>query len=138
MEFQPETTKVMVLRGEEIHCIGALPPGLLFDFAELQSDDNPMRVAAAIGRFLKALVIPEDQERYRRLLYDTENILDYNELTEAAGELLRSYTARPTERPSESPDGSPPTGELTRHVSFSRGTVEVAPASSLDGLSPES
>jgi hypothetical protein len=138
MEFDAITPKLLRLRGEEIRCIDALPPGLLFDLAEMTTETDTMRTMAAIGKFLRAVIVPEDQDKYRQLVYDPVNVLAITELSEACGDLIREYAGRPTLRPSESADGSPPTGDISRVVSFSRGTVETVPASSPDGQLPAS
>lgn len=137
------TNFVLRLSGQEMRCIDALPPGLLFDVAEVANTDerNPndvLRTMATIGRFLKSIVIPEDRPIYDRIVYDTRDVIGIDVLSEEAGRLIQEYAGRPTSRPSASPDGSRQTEPSSRVVSFSRGTVEEEPPSGTDGASSES
>lgn len=130
--------KTLTLRGETLECIDALPPGNLFELAEMTTTDDVMKTMHLIGRFLEAVVVEKDAKRYRALVYDKVNVVDLDELSEECGRLIREYAGRPTSRLSDSPPGSSPTGETSRVVSFSRGTVEEAPTSSPDGQSSAS
>lgn len=125
--------KSLNLRGEELRCIDVIPPGLLFDLADMTNEQDTMRVMSLIGRFLNAIVVPEDLQRYRAILYDTQNVLGITELSDEAGRLITEYAGRPTVRPSESPAGSDTTGQPSRVVSLLPAMDRTAETSSEDG-----
>lgn len=127
--------KTLNLRGEELRCIEKLPPGLVFDLAEASSSGDATKALVAFARFLRSTVVPDDRERLNEILYDTESVIELEELNEAAGELITEYTGRPTKRPSQSPTGSNATGGLSRVDSPLPDTDREAVMSSTDGQS---
>jgi hypothetical protein len=125
--------KEVTLNGQRLTCVDSLPIGVYLDLAE--GFRQNYTVACAV--FLKAIVIKEDQERLREIMYDAENVCPWDEITGEASRVLPEYSNRPTERPSESAIGSEPTGGSSRVVSFSQGTVVETPSLN-SGLSAES
>lgn len=98
------------------------------------SSSEPMRQMGGMHDFVLAVLLPEERDRFTatmRSLDDDAGVLD--KLNAAVGELMVSYTARPTERPSASPSGSESTAPKSRVVSLSRGTVREVEMSSTDG-----
>jgi hypothetical protein len=73
------------------------------------------------------------EERDRLDAFMAEHQFSFDELNEAIGALMTSYTNRPMDRPSPSPAGEIPTGRPSRVVSLSRGTVKEVQPSSTDG-----
>lgn len=126
---------ILKLRDQELECIEALPPGLLFDLSDIAGSNNMSRTLMMYGRFFRTVVAKKDHERLDAILYDTENVITFNELSEAIGELVEEYTNRPTERPSSSPTGADATGGPSRVVSLSPGTVRAGGRSSRAGRS---
>jgi len=126
-------TKSIELNGVSLACIDALPPGIYLDLVEGFKGN----IVVASIKFLQGVVIPEDRAKLDAVLYNTENVCPWPELSDVATKVLQEYSGRPTERPSDSPTGSESTGQTTRVVSFSRGTVEEEAIPSEDGQSPE-
>lgn len=123
----------LVLGKRRMRCIEVLPPGVIFDLAEGTHEGGTLKAVAAFSRFLRAVVMPADQDLLREALYDTQPVLSYDELNEAAGGLVAEYTGRPTQRPSASPGGSTPTTGPSRVVSLSRATAAEGATSSTAG-----
>lgn len=135
--------KTLTLRGEELGCIDVMPPGLLFDLSDIDFDSKDPQVAmrnmSALGRWLREIVLDEEQEHFRQILYDKKNPITMDDLSDAATKLLMEYAGRPTERPSNSPAGGEASGALpSRVVSLQRGTVETVDPSSKVGASSAS
>lgn len=120
--------KSLILQGRELRCIDELPPGILFDLADITGEADTMKVMSAIRKFLVAIVTPEDRLAFNEVIYSTSPVLTVTELSEEAARLIEEYAGRPTLRPSPSPAGGEPTGDGPRVVSLSPATVsEEAP-----------
>lgn len=134
--------KTLTLRGEELGCIDVMPPGLLFDLSDIDFETKDpqaaMRNMSALGKWLREIVLDEEQERFRQILYDKKNPISMDDLSDAATKLLMEYAGRPTERPSNSPAGGEASGQPSRVVSLQRATVETVDPSSKVGASSAS
>lgn len=98
---------------------------------QLAKAGDVMAGMAGMHDFLMATVRPDERVPLDEHLTALDP--DPDDLNEAIGALMRSYTDRPTGRPSRSPAGAPSTGQASRVVSLSRGTAGVEPASSPAG-----
>lgn len=126
------------IAGRELRCIESMPPGVIFDLADAVTDGGVMAQVAAIRKLLYACVVDEDLEQLKAILYDRQNVVPFEDLNAAVGELISDYTGRPSQRPSDSQAGGEPTPPPSRVVSLSRGTVKEAETSSPDGQSAAS
>jgi hypothetical protein len=94
--------------------IERVPAGPLLDLAS-NSDLRDTDALAAFGRFLIALVVPEQRDAMREALDDT----DLPMLLELVRWVVEEATGSPLSEPSVSPDGPSSTGETPRVVSLS-------------------
>lgn len=118
-------THEFVIREERFRCPEERSAWSLLKLAKSQTskDDN----AALVGMydFVMETVIPEERERLDAFLSDAA--VTFDELNQAIGVLMTSYTDRPTEPPSLSPHGPSPTEGGPRVVSLSpRGKTQSA------------
>jgi hypothetical protein len=114
----PEETPYIELRGKRLRCVAKMPMGLLFDVAEGMDSGQELKAIAAMSRALRTLVVKEDHEQLREVVYDAE--FTFDELNEALGALMKRYTERPLGQPSSSPTGPSATGGTPRVVSLWR------------------
>ena len=104
------------------------------ELASAMNSDDPMRQMGGMYDFVLAVLDPDQHGAFRDAMHSLDDDPEAaDRLNEAIGELMVSYTNRPTERPSASPSGAEPTGRSSRVVSLSRGTVKAEPESSTDG-----
>lgn len=97
-----------------------------------------MEWAARYQRMLTTLVVDEDQERLRALLYDRVDPPTFPEIEAFVVEAIAGYAGRPTERPSSSPSGAEPTETRSTDDSPSPGTARVVSMSPKGGISAAS
>ena len=89
-----ESEHVLVLGEERFECGDELPIGTLIRYA-----DNDV---LQYHNILTRLVDPEDHDR----MWDAFEQLDTGDMFKALGDLVASYSERPTTRPSRSSGGS--------------------------------
>lgn len=121
----------LVIGGRHFAAREKLSEVQLMFLARATKSPDPMAQLAGMADFIMALVVPDERAALEHYLKESEPPLD--ELSEAAGTLITSYTDRPTNRPSPLPAGSPTTGRPSRVVSLSAGTVREVDPSSMDG-----
>ena len=116
----------MKLGGETLRCHDQVLQGAMLDLAEaFESGARGLKGVIGIGRFLRTAVVDEDRPRLEELLYRRENPLTYQDLADAAGELIVAYNDTPLDERSSPGTGYTETGAPMKVVSLSRGTVEV-------------
>jgi len=122
----------LAVRGERFETRETLPGWQLLRLASDMRSDDAMRQMAGMYDFILAMLRPDERARFERFMAAAD--VPMEEVEQIVSALMAEHSDRPTERPSGSPAGPRSTGQRSRVVSFSRGTVETAPASSTDGL----
>jgi hypothetical protein len=93
------------LDGEEYWCKPAINGAVLLRFVrEADSDSGGQSAGALLGLFEKVL-LPEDNEKFAKVIDDPEKIIDINILGEIAAWVVEQYTQRPTKARSGSSRG---------------------------------
>lgn len=126
----------LVIEGQRFPCRESLPPWRLMELASAMRSKNVMAQLGGMHDFVIAVIQPEYQGDFMdamRAMDDDPDVV--TKLNESIGTLMAEYSSRPTERPSQLPAGQSPTGQPSRVVSLSRGTVMEVPESSMDGAS---
>lgn len=116
---------------EPLRCIAtkSLPPGPVFELAAAMKSGDDMAALAVMWRFIETVVVKDEHAKLRDMLYDTENVITFDQLNVAIGTLMKEYAQRPTPRPSSSAPGRSTRPGTSRVVSLSRGTVRDEPSS---------
>jgi hypothetical protein len=121
---EPTGQKQWEERSREFSCKGEVSSLLLSELADNASVD----VASPEGMSLVAQFFKQafgDDEQYREFFrlhtkYGTDDLL-----MDIMGGLVEDFVGRPTTRPSDSPATPSASGEVSKVVSLSRGTVQV-------------
>lgn len=111
-------SKSITLGGTSLAVLDELPAGVFFDLAEAEVQGGSIAVVAN-AKFLKAVVLPEDQERLEAVLHGTEPVVTTWEVNNALGSLIQEYTARPLEQQRNSRSTQSRTEQPSRVVSLS-------------------
>jgi hypothetical protein len=114
--------------GEEFECVAWVPQWSLMRLAKAMSTNDEMLGLAGMYDFLKVLVLPGEWARFDAFMETLD--LERSDLDNAIGDVLVEMGGRGKESagsssPSSGGSASPATPAQSRHVSFSRGTVEV-------------
>lgn len=129
----------LVIGDERFQCRDSLPPFRLMELASGVSSDEPLRQAGAMYDFVMAVVLEADRGRFKETMRSLDDDPDVIEkLNQAIGDLMVSYTDRPTERPSRLPRSSGASGRPSSPGSSSPGTARVVNLSSKAGRSAAS
>jgi hypothetical protein len=127
--------KTIVLSGKTLRCVEALPLGMYLDIAEAEGSTEPVQQVAALNKIVRAMVVPDDHTKLRRILYDTEKVITIEDLSEAIGTAMVQYSARPLGPSARSAAGPKPTGGTSRVVSLSVATDKAGKRSPKGGRS---
>ncbi len=98
LEGEVDGGHLLVLRGEVFSCGSDVPFGLLTRYAA-----NPL---LQVNKVLERVVPKDEQER----MWDLFQEMEQDEAMEAVGNLVATYSERPTEPPARSSRGSTNTG----------------------------
>jgi hypothetical protein len=105
-------------------CIRALPWSFFEDLLSDMHRGDETGIALKIGPFFRTVVVPEQREAFEREVLDQLMTPGAQEvIVEIISWLIEQYTGRPTVRPSVSPPTQGMSGERSRVVSLSQGTV---------------
>jgi hypothetical protein len=113
--------------GEEFECVAWVPQWSLMRLAKAMSSDE-MTGLAGMYDFLQVLVLPKEWARFDAYMSTLD--LERSDLDNAIGDVLvemggRGKGSADSSGSSSGGSPSPATPAPSRHVSFSRGTVEV-------------
>lgn len=107
----------LVIGEERFACQDELSAWALMKLAKA-SQGSEMTALAGMYDLVISAVKPEERDRLEAFMAD--HTIPFDELNTSIGELMTSYTDRPTERPSLSQSGPSPSGQPSRVVSLSR------------------
>jgi hypothetical protein len=124
------------LGGEAFECVVFVPQWHLMRLAKALQTNDEMLALAGFYDFLKVLVLPNEWDRFDAFMGSLD--IERSDLDNAIGDVLVEMGGRGKESagssgPSSDGSSSPATPAQSRHVSFSRGTVEVVQESLSDG-----
>lgn len=122
-------TNELVIDEERFACQGELSAWALMKLAKA-AQGSEMAALAGMYDLIMSAVMPEERERLDA--YMASHTVAFEDLNAAVGELMKSYTDRPTDRPSLSQRGPTPNAGPSRVVSLSR-PAEMQPKLSTDG-----
>lgn len=124
-------THEFVINGEQFPCRDELSAWGLMKLAKAVTSGDDMQALAGMYDLLQGVVLPTEWQRFDTFLSAASPSAE--DLNQAIGALMTSYSDRPTEQSSPSQAGPPSTGRGRRVVSLSRGTVRDEEESSTDG-----
>lgn len=109
----------LVIRDEHFPCRDTLPAWATLKLAKA-TQGGDQEALAGMYDLVMAQLLPDERTRFDEYMTNLEPPVPFDELNEAIGALMTSYTARPTEQPSRSPAGQSATGRQSRVVSLSK------------------
>lgn len=113
------------IRGERFRCPDERSAWSLLKLAKSQTSKEDNAALVGMYDFVMETVVHEERERLDAFLSDAA--VSFDELNQAIGALMTSYTDRPTEPPLPSPPGPNQTADGPRVVSLSpRGKTQSA------------
>ena len=81
----------------EVRTVPVVPGSVVLDFMSETSEDDPGTLAAAVMKMLQVSILPEDWDRFRDFIDDSNNGITLEILSEIAGYLAEAFSGRPTE-----------------------------------------
>jgi hypothetical protein len=107
----------------ETFTVDTLPAAAVFDLAQLATADEQelLESTLAFRRFLEAVVVPDDLERFQKTL--REKRVSFDTLGEIVRWLVTSGTGRPTSPPLESPAQPQTNGRTSKDSSSAPDTL---------------
>lgn len=109
----------LVIRDEHFPCRDTLPAWATLKLAKA-TQGGDQEALAGMYDLVMAQLLPAERERFDEYMTNLEPAVPFDELNEAIGALMTSYTARPTAPHSPSAAGQSTTEQPSRVVSLSR------------------
>lgn len=115
------------LRGEQFHCVNALPGIVLLDLGIVQDPDTPVHIQlGAIKSFITSVVIPDHRTKFLELLANASPAIDVEELVYYVNELAEALSGNFTSPSSDSPTSPTESSNGSTDDSSPTPAVEVA------------